>query len=146
MPSALAYFDTSVLIKRYISEPGSDQVLALLRRHACLSSALVPAEVISTLCIRRRDGELSESKFMALLKRIEDDRTRWELVEAGPLVLRRAEEIMQGGIPVNLMEAIHLASFLTFQVASGLKIPFVTGDIPQRELALQFGAEILWVG
>ena len=40
-----AYFDTSALVKRYIREPGSEQVRALLRQHeTCLSLSVDATE------------------------------------------------------------------------------------------------------
>ena len=42
-----AYFDTSALIKRYVSEKGSARVVSLLRRHDLSSSAITPVEVMS---------------------------------------------------------------------------------------------------
>jgi predicted nucleic acid-binding protein len=74
-----AYFDTSVLVKRYIRERGSVQVASLLRRYELFSSAITPVEVLSALGRRRRDGDLSEENFSATLSRVQSDRVRWEL-------------------------------------------------------------------
>jgi uncharacterized protein len=87
-----AYFDTSALVKRYIREPGSAQVVSLLGRHEFLSSAITPVEVLSALSRKRRDGDLSEENFAAVLSRIETERIRWELVEVSEPVLNRAQE------------------------------------------------------
>ena len=141
-----AYFDTSALIKRYVSEKGSARVVSLLRRHDLLSSAITPVEVMSALCRRKRNGELSDEDFAATLSRVQGERTRWELIELGPTVLSRAEEIVQGIVPMRSSEAIHVASLLTFQAASGTRIPFVTGDDRQREAAAQIGLNVDWIG
>jgi uncharacterized protein len=141
-----AYFDTSALIKRYVSERGSARVVSLLRRHDLLSSAITPAEVISALCRRKRNGELSEEDFVATLSRVHGERTRWELVELGWTVLSRAEEIVQGVVPMRSLDAIHVASLVTFQAASGTRIPFVTGDDPQRQAAAYIGLDVVWIG
>jgi predicted nucleic acid-binding protein len=146
MPPTWAYFDTSALVKRYIRESGSVQVRALLRRHDFLSSAVTPLEVMSALCRRRRDGDLSDDNFVVLVRRVQDDRTRWELVEVGSTVLSRAEEVIQGRVPIRALDAIHLASLVTFQAASGTRIPFVTGDDRQREAAGHIGLDVVWVG
>ncbi|MEX0804876.1 MAG: type II toxin-antitoxin system VapC family toxin [Candidatus Binatia bacterium] len=95
-----AYFDTSALVKRYVRERGSAQIGSLLRRHDLLSSAITPVEVLSALWRRKRNGDLSEENFSATLSRVQSDRIRWELVEAGGAVLRRAEEIVQGTVGV----------------------------------------------
>lgn len=141
-----AYFDTSALIKRYVSEKGSARVVSLLRRHDLLSSAITPVEVMSALCRRKRNGELSDEDFAVTLSRVQGERTRWELVELGPTVLSRAEEIVQGIVPMRSSEAIHVASLVTFQAASGTRIPFVTGDDRQREAAAYIGLDVVWIG
>lgn len=141
-----AYFDTSALIKRYVGERGSSQVRALLRRHDFLSSAITPVEVMSALCRRTQDGDLSEERFTALLHRVQKDRIQWELVEAGATVLSRAEEILHGSVRLRALDAIHVASLLTFQAAAGIRIPFVTGDGRQRDAAKQMNLDLVWVG
>ncbi len=141
-----AYFDTSALVKRYVRERGSAQVGALLRRHDFLSSAVTPLEVMSALCRRRRDGDVSEDNFRALLRRVQDDRIRWELVEVGSTVLSRAEEVIQGRASIRALDAIHVASLMTFHAASSIQIPFVTGDVRQRDAATHLGLDVVWVG
>jgi predicted nucleic acid-binding protein len=141
-----AYFDTSALVKRYVSEPGSSRVTALLRRHDFLSSAITLVEAMSGLCRRRQNGDLSEDKFTAVLHRVRSDRIQWELVEVGAMVLSRAEEIVQGRVRLRSLDAIHIASLMTFQGTSGIHIPFVTGDGRQRDAAKQMRLDVVWVG
>ena len=141
-----AYFDTSALVKRYVRERGSARVGSLLRRHDLLSSAIAPVEVLSALWRRKREGDVSEEDFSATLSRVESDRVRWELVETGGTVLSRAEEIVQGAVPMRALDAIHVASLITFQAASGTNIPFVTGDTRQRDAATHLGLHVVWVG
>jgi hypothetical protein len=47
---------------------------------------------------------------------------------------------------MTALDAIHVASLVTFQAASGLKIPFVTGYDRQREAAGDIGLDVVWVG
>lgn len=141
-----AYFDTSALVKRHVRERGSVQVGSLLRRYDLLSSAITPAEVVSALSRRKRAGDLSEENFSATLSRVQSDRLRWELVEVGGLVLGRAEEIVQGNMAIRALDAIHVASVMTFHAASSTQIPFITGDVRQRNAATHLGLDIVWVG
>jgi predicted nucleic acid-binding protein len=119
--------------------------VSLLRRHDLLSSAITPVEVLSALCRKKRNGDLSEENFSATLSRVQSDRIRWELVEVGGTVLSRAEEIIQGTVRMRALDAIHVASLITFQSASGTNIPFVTGDIRQRDAATHLGVDVIWV-
>ena len=90
-----AYFDTSVLVKRYVNEHGSILARRLLRTYRILSSVLVPLEALSTFARRRAAGELSESSFSAIMARISTDRRQWELVELTPPIMARAEEVVE---------------------------------------------------
>ncbi len=141
-----AYFDTSALIKRYVRERGSTRVVSLLRRYELLSSAITAVEVFSALWRRKRGGDLSEEDLSTLLSRIQSDRHRWELVEVGGTVLSRAEEIVQGTVPMRALDAVHVASLTTFQAAAGIRIPFVTGDGRQRDAATLLGLDVIWIG
>ena len=89
---------------------------------------------------------MSEEDFAATVSRVQSERTRWELVEIGAVVLSRAEEIVQGPLPVRALDAVHLACFTTFQAAAGIRIPFVTGDARQRDTATLLGLDVMWIG
>jgi predicted nucleic acid-binding protein len=145
MPGSWAYFDTSVLVKRYVQEEGSSHARRLLRTHRILTSAIAPTEAISALFRRRTLEELTAKHFSETFSRIKADRAYWELVEVSALVLKEAEEvILQTGL--RTLDAIHLASMLTFQNASGIQIPFITGDSKQQEAAAHIGLDAVWVG
>lgn len=145
MPVPWAYFDTSVLLKRYIREAGSAQARAILRRHRFLSSAIAPVEAISALCRRRASGELAEQDFAVILPRMRQDRSYWELVAVTPLVLTHAEELIRT-TGVKTLDALHLASALAFQAMSGIRIPFITADLRQRDAASQLDLTVMWIG
>ncbi|MBI3014722.1 MAG: type II toxin-antitoxin system VapC family toxin [Candidatus Tectomicrobia bacterium] len=144
MPAPWAYFDTSVLVKRYVREQGSARAQTLLRRYRFLSSAIAPAEMMSALCRRRAAGELAERDFDVILSRMQKDRAYWELVEVSPLVLSQTEELIQR-TPLRTLDAIHVASAMAFQAASGIQIPFMTGDIRQRDAAQRLAINVVWV-
>src|SRR5271167_4724081 len=112
-----AYFDTSVLAKRYLNEPGSFQARILMREYRCLTSVLAPVEAVSTLARRRVTGELSDRAFAAIDSRIKTDRERWELVAVSETLLRRAEEVVRDR-GIKTLDAIHIASALLFQADS----------------------------
>ena len=144
MPAALAYFDTSVLVKRYVKEVGSPLACSLLRRQRFLSSAIAPAEAMSAIRRRRAAGDLTEQHFVAILKRLERDRAHWELVEVTHAVLSRAESLIRE-TGLRTLDAIHLSSALTFHLAAGTRVPFVTADAAQRTAAEHLALDVIWV-
>jgi predicted nucleic acid-binding protein len=139
-----AYFDTSVLVKRYVKEQGSAAARRLLQRYRFLSSAVAPVEVVSILSRRRTLGELTQRDFVAIRSRLRKDRSYWGLVEVGESVLNQAEELAQK-TGLRTLNALHLASVLTFQAASGLTIPFITADVRQRKAAETLAINMIWV-
>ena len=145
MATAWAYFDTSVLLKRYVREKGSSEARRLLRNHRILTSAVAPTEAISALSRRRSLGEVTANHFAEILSRMKADRAFWELVEVSALVLKEADKVIQK-TDLRTLDAIHLASILTFQAASGIQIPIITGDTKQRQAAAHLGLETIWVG
>lgn len=145
MPAPPAYFDTSVLVKNYVQEPGSARARALLGRHRFVSSAIAPLEALSAFCRRRAARELSERDFAAILGRLARDRSYWELVEVSAQILDRAEELLQR-TSLRTLDAVHLASVMTVRAVSGISLPLVTSDTQQREVARQLALDVVWIG
>ena len=140
-----AYFDTSVLVKNYVQEAGSAHAGELLRSHTFLSSSITPVELMSALMRRKSRRELQAVDMPGILARVRDDRPYWKLVDVGIAVLGQAEEIIQKA-QMRALDAIHIASLMTFQGTSGIHIPFVTGDGRQRDAAKQMKLDVVWVG
>ena len=46
---------------------------------------------------------------------------------------------------LRALNALHLASTLTFQANSGPTIPFITADVNQRKAADTFAINLIWV-
>lgn len=132
-------------MKRYVQEEGSSQAHSLLRKHRILTSAISPTEATSALSHRRTVQELTAKHFAEILARIQADRAYWELVEVSALVLNEADEVILK-TDIRTLDAIHLASILIFQTASGIQIPFITGDTRQREAAAHLKLDTVWVG
>ena len=139
-----AYFYTSVLVKRYVKEAGSSASRKLLQRYRFLSSALAPVEALSAFSRRRTTGQITHRDFLAIRSRLYKDRDYWELVELGPIVLSQAEELVQK-TGLRTLDAMHVASALMFQAASGLTIPFVTADVRQRDAAESLALNLIWI-
>lgn len=140
-----AYFDTSVLVKNYVQEVGSARAGELLRSHTFLSSSIVPVELMSALMRRQSRRELRAGAIPGILARVRHDRAYWKLVDVGAPVLGQAEEIIQT-VPMRALDAIHVASLLTFQAASGIRVPFLTADGRQRDAAERMKLDVVWVG
>ncbi len=88
---------------------------------------------------------MSSQDFAAIESRVREDRAYWHLIELSPLVLVRAEELVQKS-NLRTLDAVHVAAALVFQEASGARVPFVTGDSRLAEATRAFGLEVIQVG
>ena len=74
MARRAAYFDTTVLVKRYARESGSDQAVSLIRRYKIISAATAPLEMISAVRRKLAAADLEQKAYEAILKRLEMER------------------------------------------------------------------------
>lgn len=143
---AWAYFDTSALIKRYVEEPGRHEVLRLLRRNDCVTSAVLSLEVRSALRRRVSEGTLDEKRIPAILKRVTADRAFWTLVEVSSEVLAAAEALAAAH-PLRALDAIHVASAQLFAIRIPPPAPiFVSTDDRQTTAAAALGMTTRHIG
>jgi predicted nucleic acid-binding protein len=140
-----AYFDTSVLVKNYVQEAGSARAGELLHRYTFLSSSIAPVELASALMRRKSRRELTLEDLERILTRVRHDRLHWQLVDVGSSVLSQSEEIFQT-VQMRALDAIHVACLLTFQEASRIRVPFITSDGRQRDVAEQMKLDVVWIG
>lgn len=141
-----AYFDTSALVKRYVDEPGRREVQQLLRRHDCVTSAILPVELRSALRRRVAERTLDSSRVAEILKRVETDRAYWTVVEVGTKVLSGAEALASAQ-PLRTLDAIHVASAQLFAARLSMSdLIFVSADKRQTEAASAIGLMTRHVG
>jgi predicted nucleic acid-binding protein len=124
---------------------GQRQAVALLRRHGVLTSVLAPIEISSALGRHRHQGQLSEREHAWILARFQRERPFWMMMEVDARVLARAEDLA-GSLPIRTLDVVHLASALTFQEETGLRIPFITADRRQHGAAAERKVATLLVG
>ena len=133
------YFDTSALVKRYVDEPGRREVLQLLRRNECVTSALLPVELRSGLRRRVTEGSLDAARLPTILEHVAADRPYWTLIEVGTHVLAVAETLVAAH-PIRTLDAVHVASAQLFAARVSMPgLTFVSADKRQTETAVAVG-------
>ena len=127
------YLDTSVLVKRYVAEPDSDEVDDVIVGFTLVSSELAVAELWSALLGKERAGAISaknrERAWQAFMADIDEGVLR--LIPLDGVVIREANAVMlrvHPEVPLRTLDALHLASF-----AAVITGPLFTRD--QRMLA-----------
>ena len=110
------YLDTSVLVKRYVAEPDSDQVDEVVVGFTLVSPELALGEVWSALLAKERAKTLSEqartAAWQAFLSDIDEGVLR--LIPLDGVMIREANEAMlrvHPHVPLRTLDAIHLATY-----------------------------------
>jgi uncharacterized protein len=136
----VTYLDTSVLVKRFVSEAGSSEIQRLLAGGKPVASATIAyAELYSGLTRRHREGVLSQLQYRLACRRFEMDWMALVKVELGAEILSSARGLIQRH-GLRAFDAIHLASALGLQAAANEPVTFVAAD--QRLLRAAAGERL----
>jgi len=130
------FFDSSALVKRYIREAGTDEVLACCDRATEFTVAVIAVpEVVSAFRRFVREGRISEAQYAVLKADIADA----ELYDTSPQVVQRAVSALEAH-PLRAMDALHIAAALV-----GAADVFVSADARQCAAAAALGLEVVQV-
>lgn len=117
------FFDTSALLKRYVSEQGSDAVDKLFDlAEEIVLSQVTKIEAYSALNRRLREGTLTSIDFATVSEELETDLPYFSVVPFGPELEDQCLELL-ALFPLRALEAIQLASSML-----ALTDTFVTAD------------------
>lgn len=132
------YLDTSVLVKRYVAEPDSDEVDDVVVGFTLVSSELAVAELWSALLAKERagaiDSHVRETAWGAFLSDVDEGVLR--LIPLDGLVIREANAVMlrvHPEVPLRTLDAVHLASFAAV----------ITGPLFTRDKRMLAAARLL---
>jgi predicted nucleic acid-binding protein len=120
--------DASVLVKRYVAEPGTDAVETLLSAAELAGTALISgAEVSAAICKAVRMGAVDRN---AASKSVRLFRAQWPAsfrLEVDGVVVERAD-FLAWGHHLRGYDAVHLASALLWQASLGEAVTLATFD------------------
>jgi predicted nucleic acid-binding protein len=122
----IRYLDTSALAKRYVDEPGSTVVRAVVRKGRIGVARVTHAELLATLARAWREGLLDEEQRDALFDRVEVDFKELIVVEVRPAIVRRVRDLVTRH-PLRGYDAIQLAAALALR-DEGAPIDFWSAD------------------
>lgn len=127
-------FDSSSFAKRYIVEPGSEQVDSILQNASQLGlSTLCAPEIISALNRRVREGVLPQPAYERAKAQLAADVGDAMILHLAPDVIATAVTLLENH-PLRALDALHVAGALVWQADL-----FVTADRRQFAAAQQAG-------
>lgn len=129
------YLDTSALVKRFVTEKGSDRVARMvLTGGPVATSKIAYAEVFAAFARRHRERALSRRAYAAALRNFRREWDAYIRVDLGDDVLRRVRNLVRRH-PLRAYDAVHLATALDLQAAVGEPMIFVAADGPLLDAA-----------
>lgn len=129
------FWDTSALVKRYVTEIGSVWVQNLtdpLLGNALLIVRITWVEVLSALARRQREGSLTSTEVTDTIRLFRGElNSRYRVMEVDSIVLERAGELILQ-YPLRAYDAVQLASPLRlqslFSQMTNIQLVFVSAD------------------
>jgi predicted nucleic acid-binding protein len=112
------YLDTSHLVKLYVDEPDSAEVVDLVRGATVVAtSVLAYPEARATFARRRRERLMSAVEHKAAVRQLDQDWSRFVVIALGDEQARAAGRLADGqGLRGG--DAVHLAAFETIVAQS----------------------------
>jgi predicted nucleic acid-binding protein len=142
----IAYLDTSALVKRYVREPGSEEVSSLFASGSPPAvSRIAEVEAAAAFARRVREGTLPSPDLGRLLDRLARDMEECRLVEVTTEVLDRAVRAVRE-LPLRAYDAVHLASALWVRDRLDPEVRFVCADRVLSRIAAENGLRPLVPG
>lgn len=106
------FLDTSALAKRYVAEPGSDQVLATCQQaDSLVVSVICLPELVSTLSRLVREKKLSKAAYLRIKRDAMADLADVDVCQMAPEVLASSVALLESH-PLRAMDAIHIGCAL----------------------------------
>ena len=109
------FFDSSALVKRYISEIGTSWILSITNSTESSYFAAVDiswAEVLSAIGRRQREGNLSEERVASILRDVRRDfKNLYQMVKIDSNLIERAGELVLQYL-LRAYDAVQFASAL----------------------------------
>ena len=140
------YFDTSALLKLYVEEEGTAQVLRLVsadddNRLIILDITVVEAR--SAIRRREREGDITGADASAILTQIEEDRSSLFLIQpSGSEVIEEASGLLDRHA-LRAYDALQLAGCLAARHGVPAPVTFVCADAHLCNAASMEGLSVL---
>jgi predicted nucleic acid-binding protein len=138
----IVYADASALVKRYIAETGSDEVVELINEAAIVATALVSrAEVAAALARAVRLGILHQQGGRAAQRSLVRDWPDIAQVPISEALVARAETLAWD-FGLRGYDAIQLAAALSWRESVGQGVVLATFDLQLWDAGADVGLEV----
>jgi uncharacterized protein len=136
------YLDSSALVKLYVREQHSTEVLNLARpAEQCLCHEIGFVEVRAAFAAAERDGRLATEDWKTVVTRFISDWESISRIEVDVALIERAAELAEG-FGLRGFDALHLAAADRVKNAVGAGLSFVSFDTRLNRAAKLLGLRL----
>ena len=137
----ICFFDASALVKRYVAEPGSEDVERLLKNDLPAVARLSEVEVASAIERRCREGSFGAADRDRAIAALRRDVQSFLVVETTAAVVERALALLARH-PLRTGDALQLASAIELRHRLEYRVSFAAFDRRLAESARREGLEL----
>ena len=131
------FFDSSAFVKRYVSEVGTEAVLAWCDRASEIGlSGIALPEIVSAFCRLRREGKIDPNQYRQLKSRLLADIEDAAICDLTPEVLAYSIASLETSV-LGGMDAIPIGSAIAIQADV-----FISSDQRQCDAAGRAGLRV----
>ena len=131
------FFDSSAFVKRYVSEAGTEVVLAWCDRASEIGlSGIALPEIISAFCRLRREDKIDDTQYRQLKSLLLADIEDAAICDLTPEVLAQSIATLETNV-LRGMDAIHIGSAVTLKADV-----FISADQRQCDAANRAGLRV----
>lgn len=131
------FFDSSAFVKRYVSEAGTEAVLAWCDRASEIGlSGIALPEIVSAFCRLRRESRIDDTQYRQLKSLLLADIEDAAICDLTPEVLAQSIASLETNV-LRGMDAIHIGSAVALKADV-----FISADQRQRDAAIRAGLRV----
>jgi uncharacterized protein len=139
----ILYLDASAIVKRYINEPGSDDVVRWIDNAELVGTSLISrAEVSAAFARAARMNILTRLEAESCLYQFRTDWSTYIRIQINEQTTMRADEFAWM-VGLRGYDAMHLAAATAWQSALNSAVVMVTFDAALAKASLASGLQIL---
>lgn len=137
------YLDTSVLVKLYVNEDGSDAARSAIGNASLVATSLVAyVEARAAFARRRREHVLPTVDYRRIVRSLDTDWPHYLRLELPEALIRNAARVAETH-SLRAYDAVHLASALTLRERLAAPVTFGCWDSRLESEARRVGLNVL---
>ena len=131
------FLDSSALVKRYIEEPGSARIAEICEKSKEVAVCIICVPEVLSACNRlNRENKISADQYEWIKNEFLLDMGEVIVIDLTNEVISKSIHCLEKGA-LRSLDALHMAAAIEYKC--GL---FVTGDVRQREIAINMGLKL----